>query len=380
MLIKNCSIYDIKENNGLSDILIKDGKITEIKDNISVNDEEIIDAGGKTIIPGLIDVHIQGAGGADILDGTEGSILNMSGTLARLGTTGFLGTTVVKPKEDNAHLRVARELVNKELNGAYLLGFHLEGPFINPKKKGGLAPDSIYDSTPERMEEIFSVLGDSLKMMTIAPEMPENLEIIKTLAQHNVVPSFAHSDATYEEAKKGIEAGICHVTHIFNAMPAISHRSPGPLAAIFEDKTISAQIIGDGHHLHPSIVNIVYRMIGAERCICITDGMQAMGLPDGLYVYNGREYSSIEGAAKYNDGTLIGSTMSLLNIALKFKSFTNCTFAEAINTVTKNPAKLLGFEGKKGCITLGADADMVLLNPDFSVNTTLINGKKVYSL
>jgi len=374
MLIKNCLLYD---KNELTDILIVDGKIKEIGKQSNPADDAVIDAGGKTIIPGLIEVHLQGAGGADILDGTEDAVLTISKTLAKLGTTSFLGTTVVKPAEDNRHLRTASKLVKKELNGAYLLGFHLEGPFINPKKKGGLAPDSIYDSSPEKLEEIFDVLGNTLKMMTIAPEMPGNLEIIKELRKHNTIPSFAHSDANYEEALKGIEAGICHVTHIFNAMPPLQHRTPGPLAAIFEDKSISAQIISDGHHLHPSIVNIVYRMIGAERCICITDGMQAMGLPDGTYTYNGREYTSIAGAAKYDDGTLIGSTMSLLNIALKFKEFTNCTFAEAINTVTKNPAKLLGLENKKGCITVGADADMVILNDDYSVSTTIINGKTV---
>lgn len=374
MLIKNCLLYD---KNELTDILIVDGKIKEIGKQSNPADDNIIDAGGKTIIPGLIEVHLQGAGGADILDGTEDAVLTISKTLAKLGTTSFLGTTVVKPADDNRHLRTASKLVNKELNGAYLLGFHLEGPFINSKKKGGLAPDSIYDSSPEKLEEIFDVLGNTLKMMTIAPEMPGNIGIIKELRKHNTIPSFAHSDATYEEALKGIEAGICHVTHIFNAMPPLQHRTPGPLAAIFEDKSISAQIISDGHHLHPSIVNIIYRMIGAERCICITDGVQGMGLPEGKYIYNGREYSSFEGAARYNDGTLIGSTTSLLNIALKFKEFTNCTFAEAINTVTKNPAKLLGLENKKGCITIGADADLVILNDDYSVSTTIINGKTV---
>jgi N-acetylglucosamine-6-phosphate deacetylase len=377
MLIKNCSVYN-NEDGQLKDILITNGKIAAIENKIELQDETVYDAEGKIIIPGLIEVHIQGAGGADILDGTEESILTMSGTLARLGTTSFLGATVVKPLEDNAHLRKAKEYVNKELNGANLLGFHLEGPFINPVKKGGLAPDGIYDSTPQKLKEIFDVLEDTLKMMTIAPEMPGNLEIIAELAKNKVVPAFAHSNATYEETKKGFDAGISHVTHIFNAMPPIQHRTPGPLAAIFERPEITAQIISDGHHLHPSIVNIVYRMLGVNRCVCITDGMQAMGLPDGRYIYNGKPYSSIEGAAKYDDGTLIGSTMSLLDIAFKFKSFTNCSFAEAINTVTLVPAKTLGIEKRKGRIAVNADADLVILNNDNTVNTTFVNGKAVY--
>jgi N-acetylglucosamine-6-phosphate deacetylase len=378
MIIKDCAVYNADPKQGLSDIRVLNGKISEIGKNLSSEGETIIDASGKTVIPGIIEVHIQGAGGADILDGTEEALIKMAKTLARLGTTSYLGTTVVKPKENNAHLRFARKYVNKKTGGAYLLGFHLEGPFINPKKKGGLDPNSIYDSSPEKLDEIYEVLGDTLKMMTIAPEMPWNHEAIKSLREHNVIASIAHSDATYDEAKKGIEVGINHVTHIFNAMPSLLHRTPGPIAAIFENKTITAQIIGDGHHLHPSIVKTIYRMIGGDRCICITDGMQAMGLPEGKYVYNGKEYTSKDGAAKYDDGTLIGSTMSLLNIAFKFQQFTGCTFETAINTVTINPAKLLGIEKQKGHIASGFDADIVIIDKDNSVFTTIIDGEVVY--
>lgn len=254
----------------------------------------------------------------------------------------------------------------------------MEGPFINIKKKGGLAPDSIYESFPNALEEIFEAAGNSLKMMTIAPELPGNLENIKSLRKHGAVASFAHSDATYEETIKGFEAGINHVTHIFNAMPPLHHRTPGPLTAIFENKEIPVQIISDGHHLHPSIVNLIYRLVGKERCICITDGMHGIGLPDGIYTYNGKQYESKDGAARYLDGTLIGSTMSLGNIALKFMEFTGCNLETAINTITKNPAKLLGIDDRKGAIEIGKDADLVLLDEDFSIFMTLVAGEIVY--
>ncbi|MCX6152084.1 MAG: N-acetylglucosamine-6-phosphate deacetylase [Ignavibacteriales bacterium] len=379
ILIKNCRHYSSLSKTAKYNILINDGKISEVNQKkITTDTVEEIDAEGRIAAPGFIDVHIQGAGGADILDATKEALETISITLARVGTTAYLGTTVVKPLEENKHLKLVREFVDSDLGGATLLGFHLEGPFINIKKKGGLDPASIYESSPEKLKEILEVTGHKLKMMTIAPELSGNLEIIQQLVRNKIVASFAHSEANYEETKNGFEAGINHITHIFNAMMPFHHRNPGPLTAIFENEEVSAQIISDGHHLHPAIVKIIYKFIGPERCICITDGVQAIGLPEGRYVYNGREYDSKAGAARYLDGTLIGSAMSLGNIAVKFMQFTGCSFKTAINTVTKNPAKLLGIYDRKGSLDVGKDADLVLLNKDYSVNTTIINGKVVY--
>jgi N-acetylglucosamine-6-phosphate deacetylase len=377
LLLKNCLLYNSSDNSSLVDILIEDSKISFVdKPSLLKSPDETIDVNGRIAAPGLIDIHIQGAGGADILDGTEDALLTIARTLARTGTTSYLGTTVVKPKENNYHLKVAKRYVNKFVDGATLSGFHLEGPFINPEKKGALNPSGIYPSSPEALNEILDVTGDTLKMMTIAPEMPGNFNIIKELKKKNIIPAFAHSTADYNEAKKGFEAGINHVTHIFNAMPGLHHRNAGPLNAIFENESITAQIISDGHHLHPSTVKMIYKILGLERCICITDGIQAIGLPEGRYIYNGREYESKGGAARYLDGTLIGSAMSLLEIVFKFKEFTGCTLEEAINSASKNPAKLLGLN--KGDIEKGKDPDIIILDNDNSVFLTIVNGKVVY--
>ena len=377
MLLKNCLLYNSSDNSSLVDILIEDFKISFVgHPSLLKEPDEIIDVDGRITAPGLIDIHIQGAGGADILDGTEDAILTISKTLAGTGTTSYLGTTVIKPEENNHHLKAAKEYVNKFVEGATLAGFHLEGPFINPEKKGALNPSGIYPSSPEALKEILDVTDGTLSMMTIAPEMPGNLEIIKKLKEHNVIPAFAHSNANYEETKKGFEAGINHVTHIFNAMPGLHHRNAGPLNAIFENETITAQIISDGHHLHPSTVKMIYKILGLERCICITDGIQAIGLTEGKYFYNGKEYESKGGAARYLDGTLIGSAMSLLEIVFKFKEFTGCTLEEAINSASKNPAKLLGLN--KGDIEKGKDPDIIILDNDNSVFLTIVNGRVVY--
>lgn len=375
LLLKNCVLYDSEIT---SDILLGDGKIQNIEASITDSNADVIEIGGKTLTPGFIDIHIQGAGGADILDGTEESLFKMSKTLARLGTTSFLGTTVVKPLQDNAHLKLASKYVGKFIGGSILLGFHLEGPFINIKKKGGLDPASIYNSGPGKLEDIIEVTSNTLKMMTIAPELEGNHKLIKQLYENNIVAAFAHSEADYEQTKMGFRAGITHITHIFNAMLPLHHRNPGPLTAIFENDEVTVQIISDGHHIHPAIINLVYKILGPERCIVITDGMQAMGLPEGTYTYNGKEYISKDGAAKYLDGTLIGSTMSLAEMAFKFKEFTGCSLKTAINTVSRNPAKVLGLEKSKGQIKPGYDADLVVLDVDNSVYMTIVGGKLVY--
>jgi N-acetylglucosamine-6-phosphate deacetylase len=377
ILIKNCRLYNQPDTE--IDVLISSGRIAILNNNIDSEDAYTLNVDGYLLAPGFIDVHIQGAGGSDILDGTGEALEAMSSTLARLGTTSYLGTTVVKPKEDNKHLRIANKHANKNSKGANLLGYHLEGPFINVKKKGGLDPGSIYDSSPKALKEILDVCEGNLRMMTIAPELPGNLDIIKELKKNNVVAAFAHSEATYDETKAGFEAGITHVTHLFNAMNPINHRQPGPVTAVFENEYITAQIISDGHHLHPAIIKMIRKNIGSHRCVPITDGVQAMGLPEGRYFYNGKEYESKAGAARYLDGTLIGSAMSLGEIAVKFMQFTGCSLPEAIDSVSMNPAKVLGLENKKGKIAEGYDADLVLMNKDLKVVTTIVNGEIFYN-
>jgi N-acetylglucosamine-6-phosphate deacetylase len=378
LLIRNCIPYTMPTDKDPADIRIEGKDITELGPALDPSGCTVLDAGGRIAAPGLIDVHIQGAGGADVLDGTEDALRTFSQTLAQTGSTGFLGTTVVKPETNNAHLRLAKQYVDRGLPGAVMLGFHLEGPFINVKKKGGLSEKCIYPSSPEKLDEILDITGGTLKMMTIAPELPGNLGIIESLVRHGVIAAFAHSDATYKETLRGFEAGINHVTHLFNAMPSLHHRNPGPLTAIFEHRDITAQIISDGHHIHPRIVNLMYRIMGGNRCICITDGMHGIGLPEGRYLYNGKEYESKNGAARYLDGTLIGSTMSLLDIVVKFMEFTGCSFTTAIDTATVVPAKLLKIDDRKGSLAPGKDADIILLNADYSLYATIVEGTLAY--
>lgn len=379
LLITNCRLFDAPDDKQTTSVLIENGTITQLGQfDSSVACDNTLDAQGRIIAPGFIDVHIQGAGGADILDATPEALKAISQTCARFGTTSFLATTVFKPDRKNQHLTIAAQYVNRDLGGANLLGIHLEGPFISLEKKGMVLPQSICPPSLKVLDKIMDIANGRLKMMTIAPELPGNLQIIRRLVNSKIIASFGHSNATYEQTLDGFNAGISHVTHLFNAMPPVHHRSPGPLIAIFQTKHITAQLICDGVHIHPAVLKFAFETLGPNRIIPITDGMQALGLGDGKYLYNGIEYESTNGTARYKDGTLIGTALGLNQLLKRFITFTDCPFDVAVKTVTQNPAKLLGIEDKKGSIAPGKDADLVLLDPNCSVQTTIVAGKIVF--
>lgn len=312
------------------------------------------------------------------MDGTREALRLIAKSSARFGATGFLATAVYRPEGDNAPLELAAHTVGEDLGGAQLLGIHLEGPFIAPGKCGMIQPNSICPPSAEMLDRIHSLIGNRLKMMTIAPELPGNHALIHELAAHGALPSFGHSLASYEETKKGFEAGIHHVTHFFNAMHSLHHREPGPLPAIFESPSVSAQIISDGVHIHPSVLKMAANALGSRRIITITDGIRALGLPDGEYEYNGVKYHSIAGAARYADGTLIGTALGMSEMVARLARFTGLSFEEAWATGSENPARLLGLS-TKGALREGFDADIVLLDDDGSVWSTLVSGRIVWS-
>jgi N-acetylglucosamine-6-phosphate deacetylase len=379
LLISNCELLDPKKTTEIVSLIIDDGVITGIEKSVRKGAKsKTLNAENRIIVPGFIDVHIQGAGGADVLDGTEESLKTVAKTCARYGTTSFLATTVFSNEGDNKHLEVAAGCTGKDLGGANLLGLHLEGPFISPAKRGMILPKSISEPSDQLLKKILGLTKGTLKIMTIAPELDGNLDIIKKLTASGTVASFGHSNATYDEAMRGIEAGISHVTHLFNAMPSLHHRAPGPLLAIFKTEDVSVQVIPDGVHLHPRVLKFAYELIDGDRFTIITDGMRPTGLGDGVYVYNGVEYESKKGVTRYLDGTLIGTSLGLIQLVLRLVEFAHCSLEAAVKTATVNPAKVLGIEDQKGVIEVGKDADLVILDHDYSVWATIVGGNIVF--
>jgi len=372
-------LFNAKDDKRTTSVLVENGLIAQVGQvDASTGKAKILDAGGRIIAPGFIDVHIQGAGGADVLDADLEGLRAISKTCTRFGTTSFLATTVFKPEQKNQHLALAAQCVGEDLGGANLLGIHIEGPFISLLKKGMILPECICPPSEQVLDIIGSITNGHLRMMTIAPELPGSLPIVRSLVDSGVIASFGHSNASYEQTLDGFDAGLSHVTHLFNAMPSIHHRSPGPLVAIFRTGHITAQLITDGVHIHPAVLKLAFELLGPNRTIAITDGMQAIGLGDGKFVYNGIEYESREGTARYKDGTLIGTALGLNQMLQRLMTFTNCPLDVAIKTVTENPARLLGLADRKGAIAAGKDADLVLLEHDLSVRTAIVAGKVVF--
>jgi N-acetylglucosamine-6-phosphate deacetylase len=378
LLIRSCRPVGHPENDDSMSILIRSGKIEGVQTLPEIPPEtSVLDAGGRLIAPGFIDVHIQGAGGFDVLHDSEEGLETISRTCARYGVTGFLATTVYRHNGRNHHLRTAARCTEKNLGGARLLGIHLEGPFISPLRRGMIQPGSVCPPSPDVLSRILDLAEGTLQIMTIAPEVDGALKLIERLKGAGTVPSFGHSAASYERTRTGIAAGICHVTHLFNAMSGMHHRNPGPLPALVESD-VTAQLIPDGVHVHPPVVRLACRLFGPERLVAITDAMQAMGLPDGEYVYDGIRYHAKDGTARYGDGTLIGTAVGMDELVRRLRAFGDLSRDQALGAASANAARVLGLEGRMGTIAPGMEADLTVLNNDLSVHATIVSGKVVY--
>jgi len=336
---------------------------------------ERVDGNGCLLIPGMIDVHIHGANGFDLMDGSEESIQQVSRACAATGCTAFLATSVSSSLEDlTTMIRSVKRVVGHEA-GARVAGLHLEGPYLNPKRKGMQNEKFLRHPDLEEMELLFREAEGLIRMVTIAPELPGGMELISYLKEKDVVIAIAHSDATYEEAKLAFEAGASHVTHCFNGMRPIHHRDPGLVVAAFEEEHVSVQAIVDGIHLHPAIVRMMHRLKGADGMVLITDALQAMGLGDGEYVFGGHQVQVVNSVARLKDGTLASSTVTM-NEALRLAAEAGIPLHDAVLMATATPARILGLH-QLGSIVAGFDADLALLNDRFEVQWTMIRGEMI---
>ncbi|MCR8645429.1 N-acetylglucosamine-6-phosphate deacetylase [Paenibacillus sp. N1-5-1-14] len=362
-------------------VWVTDGKIERIETQAAPQfDEryERIDGNGMWLIPGMIDVHIHGANGFDMMDGTEVSIQEVSLACAATGCTSFLATSVSSTMDDLlSMIRSVKAVIGRE-HGAKIAGIHLEGPYLNPKRKGMQNEKYLRHPNLDEMKLIFQEAGSLIKMVTIAPELPGGLELISYLKEQGVVIAVAHSDATYEEAKEAFNAGASHVTHCFNGMRPIHHRDPGLIVAAFEEQHVSLQAIVDQVHLHPAIIRLMHRIKGPEGIVLITDALQAMGLGDGEYLFGGHNVTVSEGIARLADGTLASSTVRM-NEALQLTVENGISFTDAVQMASTSPARILGLS-VKGKIEIGCDADLVLLNKEYEVQWTMIGGSRSNSV
>ncbi|KGG79490.1 N-acetylglucosamine-6-phosphate deacetylase [Caloranaerobacter azorensis H53214] len=360
-------------------VLIFNEKIIDIADLQNIDRYEninLIDVEGKFISPGFIDIHIHGAGGSDIMDGTMESITNISNTIAKTGVTGFLPTTMTMDKDTMyGALNVVRQAMYLDIQGAKVLGVHMEGPFINEKYKG--AQNAKYILKPDF--EFIKEYLDIIKIITLAPEMDKEYRFLQKIKEYSdITLSIGHSNATYDEAKKAIKNGIKHATHLFNAMTPMHHRAPGIVGAVLRSN-ITCELIADKIHVHPAIFQILIDVKGIENLVLITDSMRAGCMKDGIYELGGQKVIVKNGSARLEDNTLAGSILTLNRAVKNVLENTSIKLYEVVKLVTQNPAKVIGIEKDKGSLDIGKDADITVFDEDLNIYFTVVEGKIVFN-
>jgi N-acetylglucosamine-6-phosphate deacetylase len=367
-------------------IKIDDGKITKIGPTTELTDSsdyQIINIpDGFSIIPGMIDIHIHGANGADTMDATQEALDNMSSTLPREGTTSFLATTMTEDSNAIAKaLRNAGEYIDSfQLDGnAEILGIHLEGPFIHKDKAGAQPIHHIINPNLETFKSWQALSNNHIKLVTLAPELPGGGEVLQYLKNQDIIGSIAHSQATYDQVLEAIENGLSHVTHLFNQMTGLHHRDPGIVGAAFLKDELMVEIIVDGIHVLPEIVDLAYSQITDERMILITDSMRAKWLKNGVYDLGGQMVTVKDGLALLDENTLAGSVLKMKDAFKNIQKYAGCDIKSAIKMASENPAKHLNIFDRKGSISIGKDADIVVLDDQMEVFMTLCKGKIAYS-
>ena len=357
-------------------LMVEDGKIVSIecKAGREVPDSvTVVDGGGGTLVPGSIDLHIHGANGYDMLDGTTRSIEQVSAVLAKTGCTAFLATSVTAPYEDLVSFIKNVHLVRGKEPGASIVGIHLEGPYLNRKRKGMQNEDYLRSPDIEEMKRLLAHADGFVKMVTLAPELPGGDAMVRFLRDEGIVVSIAHSDANYDQAKAAFGMGVSHVTHCFNAMRSIHHRDPGVVVAAWENPTVTCEAIVDNIHLHPAIVRLMHRNLGYDRMALVTDAMQAMGLGDGKYRFGGHVVHVKDGIARLPDGTLASSTVTMTQ-AIRNAVQDGIDLFDAVQMSSATPARIVGLT-RKGAIRPGFDADLVVLDKDLQASWVMVRGK-----
>ncbi len=362
---------EIAENK----ILVFDSKISGIVNELPQN-AEIIDANGGYVSAGLIDIHIHGYLGEDTSDGSVDGIYKIANGIMKNGVTSFCPTTMtVSMNEINKALDVIRSLKEKSRywEGAEILGVNLEGPFINPKRKGAQSEAHI-----KRPDSKFIINNaDIIRVATIAPETEGGCEAIKEITENSkVVVSVGHTDATFEEALMAINSGARHITHLFNAQTPLHHRDPGVVGAALSEN-VTTEIIADEFHIHKGLFELLACVKG-DNLVLVTDCTRAGGMPDGEYTLGGQPIFVNGVKCLLEDGTIAGSVLKLNEAVKNFRDNTKLPFWKVVSAATLNPAKAIGVDDCKGSLEKGKDADIIITDNDFNIVKAIVGGEVKY--
>jgi N-acetylglucosamine-6-phosphate deacetylase len=362
-------------------ILIRDGVIEDLGLRAGMrvpNGAVEISAIDKVAIPGFVDVHIHGAGGRDVMEGSPEALAGVTKTVARHGTTSFVATTVTASPDDTirsvegiAHY-ISQQHETDDAR-AEVLGIHFEGPFLSPARRGVHPPEWLQLPSAELLDKFLQAAAGNAQILTLAPELLGAMPCIDAARKAGMVVAVGHTDATYEQTRAAIAHGVRHAVHVYNAMRPFSHRDSGVIGAVLTTPEVTAELIADGIHVDETAMRLLLQAKGAASVILVSDGISATGMPDGKYTLGTFEVTVSGGVCRNSEGKLAGSTLTL-DRALRNIVKLGVPLADALRMLTLNPATLLGIEFKKGSLRPGADADILLLDKSLHVTQTWTRG------
>ena len=369
MKIINAKVFDTDFTFKAKEICIKGNKFSDSND-----DEKVIDAKDLYAIPGLIDIHFHGAVGSDFMDGTYNALHDIAQYEASVGVTSICPASMTMSEADIVKACKNAKAFKPEDDCSDLVGINMEGPFVSPNKVGAQNPRFVIDPDAEFFRRANAASGNKIKLLAIAPETQNGIETIKEL-KDEVLCSIAHTTASYEIAKAAIEAGATHITHLYNAMPPLHHRDPGPIAAGSDAKWCEAEIICDGIHIHPAAVRAAFKLYGDDRMILISDSMMACGLDNGVYQLGGQKVTVKDRKATLDSGTIAGSATNLFDCMRIAVKQMDIPFETAVRCATYNPARSINILNSVGTIEPGKQANLLLLDKDLNLKAVLLRGK-----
>lgn len=367
MIIKNGAVFQEDGTFRKMDLYVKDHKIVASEEEVT--DKTVIDAEGLLVIPGLVDVHSHGAFGYDFSDGNPEELKEILRYEKRSGITSYCPTSMTLPKERLAQIFQSVKTAESLEDGAAVRGINMEGPFLDPARKGAHVEEWICRPDAEYFRQLNEMSGGLVKLVTLAPNVDGAMEFIKEV-HDEVTISLGHTSAGYDCCAEALKLGAHHVTHLYNAMQPLAHREPGLIGAASDDPQCMAELICDGYHIHPSAVRAAFRLFGPERMILVSDSMRAAGMEDGLYELGGQEVIMKDRKATLRNGTLAGSATNLFDCMRKAVEF-EIPVADAIFAATRNPAKSIGIYDQVGSLTVGKEADILLVTEDLELKQVI---------